>query len=456
MATLDEFELHSVLVANGILVPIDAVFSLFYAADTKDNGVFSLEEFGQFVTSPASYSFIRSDLLKSILFDVDWWVNVMYTVAGLLYTIGAYPDAFSLSDVQVRDIFFSGIIMYLICGLIFFLRTPVNEYKGQKSFEMSTKKMLDTLQKKAAEYEMLPREEGETWQEDMVTQTSTEDPVDTYIREVIFAERKTLTKIDLGLFLLNSIGVHDDTILSKIFALFDGKHDGTIDVEEFQTCVKHLDPSQYTFGRRLTKVASGLLVNYDWLLNLTFLSGSLVSVLNTILKMNGSDGIWVNDNFTPSMYVMYAYTVGMIYFVTARVHVLTATRYEMRETVRNMLRNWLKSFEQDASKDWVDCDKRKFNRILEEQAIFIPKVQVDALFRDIDLNENDLLSRSELQSFVDIKREKFASMFKSTITDIMFWANWIWLIGCVLYLLALYSEGRSANVMNQVSVLSMS
>ena len=69
---LDEYELHSILVANGILVPIDVVLSLFHAADTDKNGSLSLEEFGYFITSPSSDSYNKcAELLKSIRFGID-------------------------------------------------------------------------------------------------------------------------------------------------------------------------------------------------------------------------------------------------------------------------------------------------------------------------------------------------------------------------------------------------
>ncbi len=446
--TLDEYELHSVLVANGILVPIDVVLSLFHEADRDSDGSLSLEEFGQFILSPASDKFRRSDLLKSIRFDIDWWVNVMYFVAGILYTVGGFPDTFSLSGVQVRNIFLSGSILYLVGGQISFFRTPINKYKAEKSFEKSSKKLLEALRKNAAAYDKaLPREEGAGVSDqagdlshDVVTK---EDPIDIYIREVIFAERKTLTKTDLGLLLLKYIGAYDDAILVRMLAMVDDDGDGTIDVDEFQYCVKRIDITEFTLRNRLAKVASGLIVDYDWLLLLTFVTGSIVGVTNSFLKISGSDGIWVNDNFTPSMYVMYAYNVGMIYFVTERVTSLRAS-YTMRETVRSMLRSWMEKFEEDTSKEWVDCDKRKFNRILEEQAVFIPKFQVDALFQDIDADENHLIVKSELQAFVNIKRKKFATIFKTVVTDIFFWANWFWFIGCVLYLVALFDDGQSA------------
>lgn len=139
----------------------------------------------------------------------------------------------------------------------------------------------------------------------------------------------------------------------------------------------------------------------------------------------------------------------MVYFVTERVTSLRAS-YTMKETVRSMLRSWMEKFEDGTSnKEWVDCDKRKFNRILEEQAVFIPKFQVDALFQEIDVDENESIVKSELQAFVNIKRNKFATIFKTVVTDIIFWANWIWFIGCVLYLVALYTDGQSTNVMRQ-------
>lgn len=149
--------------------------------------------------------------------------------------------------------------------------------------------------------------------------------------------------------------------------------------------------------------------------------------------MGESDGIWVNENFTPAMFSSYSANIGMIYFVNSRVQYLIDT-YNMREMVRSMLRGWLNKSEED----WTNCDKKSFNSLLEENAIFLPKFQIDALFRFIDKDGSDSISKKELEVFVNIKRKKFPTVFMSAMKDIIFWANFVWLVGCGFYLAAEY------------------
>ena len=464
---LDEYEFHSILAANDILTPVDVVMSLFHAADKDGDGLLSLAEFGHFLLSPSSSSSSsgrsqkRSNFFKSICLDIDWWTSVIYVVAGSLHFVCAWPEAFGASQSAVEDLYLAGATLFLLSASVFFIKTPVNSYRTEKSFEKSKKRLRTALESRALAHStrLMPIND-ETEKEEG---GGGEDPVDVYIREVIFAGRRRsqITRTDLGSVLLKNIGSYNVAVLDKMHSSVvnhqnDDNHGGaTVDVNDFQSYVKRID-LEYSLTKRLKKVVLGLMVNYTWIFNLTFVSGSIVSVLDKTIKKggDGEGGLWANDSFTTSMYVAWADVVGMLYFSSERV-VYLRRRHEMRKKVRATLKNWLaKGSELERNQNEQKLlrismqgndlfNTRGLARLLEEEAIFIPMFQVDALFKAIDTNNDGILTKEEVTAFLlrVERRNNFIAVLQSAVKDIIFRGNNIWTVGCIAYLLPIYYAG---------------
>jgi len=100
--------------------------------------------------------------------------------------------------------------------------------------------------------------------------------------------------------------------------------------------------------------------------------------------------------------------------------------------------------ENSASKYWPDCAKRRFNLLLEERDILIQKFQIDDLFQSIDTDGNGSITKSELQAFVNIQKEKAGTIFKSTVLNAISWAAHF--ISCVFC----FPDSPLAAVLQQV------
>ncbi len=74
----------------------------------------------------------------------------------------------------------------------------------------------------------------------------------------------------------------------------------------------------------------------------------------------------------------------------------------------------------------------------------MPKFQVDVIYRDMDVDGDGEISTNELKAFVNMKRNKVMTIFVQTVSDFGFWANWIWFIASVLYLIPQYHPDNKA------------
>ncbi len=426
---------------------------------------FTLEEFSQIVfdipayTGTSGFCWRYSDVFKSLRLYIGWWVNVLGVVAGTIFIVAAWTEQLSVSDSELQNLYLAAGTMYLIRGLVLFCRTPIDIYKRQKSFEKSTKKLLGSLRRFASDHvSSQSMSVSSNSKEEKAESKVDEDPLDIYIREIIFTDNISLTKTDLGMLLLQRIGAYDEAILDEMFAFVDSDSNGTVDVDEFRVFIQQLNPTSTRIGR-LLKVVKKLMINFNWLLLLSFISGSTVSLLNNISKRIGNrEELWVDKYFTPEMYVMWAYLVGMLYFSSERVAYLQHS-YALGEKVRIMMKVWIARAKAEQSDEWLqfenhdDFEKGRFNRILEEHAIFIPKSQLDSIYRVIDTNHNGKISKAELEDFVNTKKRKTIEIASMCLKDFIFWTNFFWTFGSVAYLLSAYYVNGFGKLCQQVRIL---
>jgi len=120
---------------------------------------------------------------------------------------------------------------------------------------------------------------------------------------------------------------------------------------------------------------------------------------------------------------------------------------------------WIARAKAEQSDEWLqfenhdNFEKGRFNRILEEHAIFIPKSQLDSIYRVIDTNHNGKISKAELEAFVNTKKRKIIEIASMCLKDFIFWTNFFWTFGSVAYLLSAYYVNEFGEMCQQVRIL---
>ena len=134
---LDPFEVHSVLIDNGILVPLDVVNDVFDDVDKNDNGEITIDELSAFIfKSKASKG---ADFCRRMWSDVDWWFLILFFVGGIMFLMGGFHSELGFPDSSLKNIYLAGGVMYNFGTLRFIIPYLNFQYKAQKSFEKRRK-----------------------------------------------------------------------------------------------------------------------------------------------------------------------------------------------------------------------------------------------------------------------------------------------------------------------------
>lgn len=96
---LDPYELQSLFISQGILVPLDVVTTVFNEIDHDGNGLLTVEEFASFLHKSKFHQ--RVDFCKRMWFKIDWWCIMLWLVGGFLFLIGCFYVECELSSTSV-------------------------------------------------------------------------------------------------------------------------------------------------------------------------------------------------------------------------------------------------------------------------------------------------------------------------------------------------------------------
>ena len=119
-----------------------------------------------------------------------------------------------------------------------------------------------------------------------------------------------------------------------------------------------------------------------------FFSGAL-SLMNHIAKRVGADGLWTHDIIPVGMVTAYCYTIGCLMFANERFK-FENNKYEMEELMKGMIKafiakldneekNHTKSNDVETFHENIDFDQTRFNAFLEDNGIYMSKLQVETL-----------------------------------------------------------------------------
>ena len=360
--TLDPFELHSVLIDKGILVPLDVVTKVFDEYDEDDNGLLTIEEFTSFT--------FKTDEAKGAAFhkrmwtDADWYFVLLYFFGGVVFLAGGFNTLLGIPASSLKNIYLAGTVMYIIGTLRYIIPYLHEQYQAQESFERTATSIQAELREKAEKHISIvgaeSKDEFETEQtrstpsevtnkkkkkrrfkisflsnkkkskksttngrstttnvpKDIQTEpsdassnelaalfaqpVSNEDAkLEIYMREVIFADSsKEITKTQLQMALLKEVGVVTQTFRDKIHKVLDEDDDNRISIEEFISFLRNWNV-EMTVSERWLYVLKDSFTGVSFILPLIFCTGMMLSILNNIVTRFNPDGLWVAEIFTP-------------------------------------------------------------------------------------------------------------------------------------------------------------
>lgn len=483
---LDPFELHSILIDRGILVPLDVVTGIFNELDVDGDGVLTCDEFTPFMF--ATKGIIYVNFCKRMWIDWDWWFIIDYFLGGLMYILAAFHAELGISDQAEKDLYLAGIIFYNLGTTRYILPYLYKQYKAEENFEKTAVNIQQDLMENAQNYtspvaaeegtqtkseptsptspkedselepttETVPQEPTSSPNPNAENSTSTEaleapvashslkegTKLELYLNEVVFAQVSDgITKTELQLVLIKEVGVIAQSVLDRIFSIVDDDDSGKISAAEFFTFIENWKP-EITDRERLLYVFKKSLTNWTYILTLVFLTGGMFIMLENIAVRFDENGLWDHEVVTPGKVGAYCYTIGSVIFVTERLR-QQSENFDMEEVVRKMLAKLIKKLDEqeksnseskevEAFNDNIDFDQPRFNDMLEDNNVFMPQFQVKALFLEIDKDGSGTINKEELTVFSTTKRNKMLTILKQSFTNLLLMSYLLWDLGRVV------------------------
>jgi len=446
---LDPYELQSLFISKGILVPLDVVTTVFNEIDDDGNGLLTVEEFASFLHKSKFH--VRVDFCKRMWFNIDWWCIMCWLVGGFLSLIGGFYVELGITDSVNSDIYIWGAFLYLIGELRYFVPYLYNEYKGELSFERSTLKLKEELTANAAKYKSSLAEEGRGYSGNILVR---QDEIDVealrdYLKEVFANNSTSITRSHLQMVLLKVMGVVTENFRDRIFKLIDHDESGMISIDELIEFLLNWNPN-VTGVQRFVSVTKEAFTDVGWIMSLVLVLGSLLDFFESINYKTKGTGLWTNDAFSSTMVIAYCFTFGTLIFAKERLQ-FELEKYEMEETVRVMLQEMLTrldrhkkkgtaSGEEKAFNDGVEFSKTRFIHILEEMTVYVPEFQLEVILKHIDSDGSGMISKAELESYTKVKRNKTLSVAKTCMTSLVFLSNLAWVVGSIAYVMSAYAK----------------
>lgn len=461
---LDPFELHSVLIDRGILVPLDVVTGIFNELDVDGDGTLTCDEFTPFMYSTKRTIYVN--FCKRMWTDWDWWFIIDYFLGGLMYILAAFHAELGISDSAEKDLYLAGIIFYNLGTTRYILPYLYKKYKAEENFEKAAMNIQEELMSNAKNYtspvaaeegtQIVPQEptsSPESNESNELNSEPTKVPeehlalkegtqLELYMNEVIFAQvSEEISKTELQMVLIKEVGVISQIVLDRIFSIVDDDESGKICAAEFINFIEKWKPG-LTDRERLFYVFKKSLTDWAYILTLVFLTGGMFIMLENIAVRFDEKGLWDHDVVTPGKFGAYCYTIGSAIFIVERFRQQSA-KYDLEEIVRDMLIKLInkldeqemsnsESKEVEAFNDNIDFDQTRFNAMLEDNGVFMPQFQVKALFDEIDKDGSETINKEELSDFAAKKRNKVLTILKKSFTNPLLVTYLTWDLGRVV------------------------
>ena len=465
--SLDAYELYTFLISKGILAPIYVVTDLFNRIDSSSDGLMCHEELSSYMIKPVGTK--SQEAFKGLFckIDVSWLCYLITGIGGGLFAIAGFATELSLTGHEATNLYLAGLLMYMLTGSRDILLFSINAYREEKSFERTGRNMQDSLKVIARDFVVESFPEQHTRQ-NVDNVDDSRDHMYIFIKEVIFAGREKLTRSDIELALLKEVGPVSDLLVGAMFSAMDADNNGTIDLDEMHHFITNALNVKVTRNHRLCKVLRASFTNVSWLMSLTYFIAVIIGISHNVVKRFefGKDGLWVHDTFTPFYVTTYLYVIGTLVF-SAKAFDRQGAAFDVNEKVRSLLEMFLKrnadNSQTSTNSDWENIknfqdnrglDKIHFDKLLQASGVFVPRVQLNSLFQEIDSDGGDSICKREVEAFVKVKKNRNVSIWKNCLQSFDFLGQLTWLTGSVSFLVAVYIPNGVGHTLGmQVSLM---
>ena len=217
---LSAFQLQNILQATGILIPTDVIIPLYARANVNKNkrngdaihtddcsGELSIADMSHFlketVGEKKDFTF---KVLKNLAMDINFWLPLLYFVAGVLLVINSFAGGSIPSPIRSNMSLTVSIFYYINSGRFIF-GFPFNEWRAQVKSEDSALQFKEAMLMKAITYE-----QSKTHNTRLSMSFNVLSPnfiqLLAYIEEELYERnpQNVLTKRDLEMLLLRELG----------------------------------------------------------------------------------------------------------------------------------------------------------------------------------------------------------------------------------------------------------
>jgi len=459
---ISAYELYNAIFAMGVVVDLEIVVAIFKEVDKDNSGTVSLLEFSEFVLKSAELEDERQKpiraVLKIVAFEIKFWLNFGFVVAGLLLTIAMFGHS-TIPEPTLKN-------MILAVNSLFVMTTgpkviifPIDIWKERNFIEYLSVTLKDGLMQKAVNLES--KRDAETCPN--INSTTPHCAIREYIKTVLFRNEQGgiqpyLSREDIEGLLLNETGiVVSSSHLGTIFNSFDSINSGDITVEEVHLFMYETDYTRKT-SKKISKVFHETITSVEYMLNLFFfLGGAIAIILNVTSRFDDRSIFGDTNSIEVADWLSFIGSIGFVYSNYKIKH----TEYDLMESARRVLSKWilLAPYYYDMCSIWVafnednGMDIDKVANLLEESRVSLPRRTFSSLVKLITHSKKkySFISRSELETFAAKKIPRRKTVWKMCLTSYTFIGDFGFLVGATAFVLTYYIESmKGVIVLNKI------
>uniref|UniRef100_A0A7S3V6D9 Uncharacterized protein n=1 Tax=Chaetoceros debilis TaxID=122233 RepID=A0A7S3V6D9_9STRA len=398
--------------------------------------------------------------------------NMLSSLLNL--AIGGSSDDWTLP----RFLFIGSEALYFVIGLKYFLDYPIKIFRTEKSYERTainfknslvekTNTLLPTANHKSRSILMNGASEeiesgankrrfcfgrkskvadsSSLTEEGRVAQSPQQQnaqEIRSFIEGVIITKHQP-TKMDMELVFLKEVGIISQGLVDEYYEILEEHESGIVKTEDIVLFIDlQLEIANRSNIRRLCAAAMWTMINVRSLLALVLMAGSIIAILIEIFPRSQNGNSCKSDFTSFESLAAIAYLVGTLVFA-AQTFTYTRDSFDMEQQLKRVVRKWLKHNER-ASRDvteWAEFDdndpfdKERFSNLLEETALFLPKFQLNILFRKTKGGRNSMC-KVDLENFAETEKKwRLMNIWCWWLTSFYFLVTVIWTLTNFLYAL---------------------
>lgn len=444
---LNVFELHTALLNNYTLVPIESVYRIFSLADKNADGNLSLEEFKVYLShydklDKGSAVEKRIEIWITLLTDWKFWTKNLQALGGVCLLIMFFAP---VSKAQFEKLALLKTLTYF-CGTAYYTCTyPFFIWQSQVSFLGAVRKFRQACLKNAIKH---IEDEGAM----LLSAMDTTSIYRTYTDDVMFPDMETaakgFTRRQLQIKMLEELG--DDVspaLFDQIWA-DDLEGAGYISAEEALEFLL-MDLESPSLLKAAFYITLGTVTSPTWISSVIFLVACVADFKIDYFDLSSNISVTFPD-FTGKNILNknILFAIGSLYFIFIAYDVCRES-YALQQTSKKMIQAWLYKVTNPKTEKYMDeqskilsekfesncgLSKSDLYTLLESNAIFLPMIEFDKLFAGIDQSNNGEVSKDELSKCVEnIRGATIPNVLSYALKDWNFLAQTSWIFGGLFF-----------------------